>query len=103
MPYDFDKPVNRRDTHSMKWDVKEHELPMWVADMDFQTAPEIQAAIQERAAHGVFGYSVVPEEWYQAYMGWWERRLVINCAGHCISLDVVWHIYNISLSHQHTY
>ena len=74
MPYDFDKPVNRRDTHSMKWDVKEHELPMWVADMDFQTAPEIQAAIQERAAHGVFGYSVVPEEWYQAYMGWWERR-----------------------------
>ena len=49
MPYDFDKPVNRRDTHSMKWDVKEHELPMWVADMDFQTAPEIQAAIQERA------------------------------------------------------
>ncbi len=74
MPYDFDKPVNRRDAHSMKWDVKEHELPMWVADMDFQTAPEIQAAIQERAAHGVFGYSVVPEEWYQAYMGWWERR-----------------------------
>lgn len=47
---------------------------MWVADMDFQTAPEIQEAIRERAAHGVFGYSIVPEEWYQAYMGWWERR-----------------------------
>ena len=39
MPYDFDKPVDRRNTHSLKWDVKEHELPMWVADMDFQTAP----------------------------------------------------------------
>ena len=74
MPYNFDEPVNRRNTHSLKWDVKEQELPMWVADMDFQTAPEIQEAIRERAAHGVFGYSIVPEEWYQAYMGWWERR-----------------------------
>ena len=86
MPYDFDKPVNRRDTHSMKWDVKEHELPMWVADMDFQTAPEIQAAIQERAAHGVFGYSIVPEEWYQAYMGWWERR-------HGFSMEKEWLVF----------
>ena len=86
MSYDFDKPVNRRDTHSMKWDVKEHELPMWVADMDFQTAPEIQAAIQERAAHGVFGYSVVPEEWYQAYMGWWERR-------HGFSMEKEWLVF----------
>lgn len=74
MPYNFDEPVNRRNTHSLKWDVKKQELPMWVADMDFQTAPEIQEAIRERAAHGVFGYSIVPEEWYQAYMGWWERR-----------------------------
>lgn len=86
MSYDFDKPVNRRDTHSMKWDVKEHELPMWVADMDFQTAPEIQAAIQERAAHGVFGYSIVPEEWYQAYMGWWERR-------HGFSMEKEWLVF----------
>ena len=86
MSYDFDKPVNRRDTHSMKWDVKEHELPMWVADMDFQTAPEIRAAIQERAAHGVFGYSVVPEEWYQAYMGWWERR-------HGFSMEKEWLVF----------
>ncbi|NBH70758.1 pyridoxal phosphate-dependent aminotransferase [Clostridiaceae bacterium] len=86
MLYDFDKPVNRRDTHSMKWDVKEHELPMWVADMDFQTAPEIQAAIQERAAHGVFGYSVVPGEWYQAYMGWWERR-------HGFSMEKEWLVF----------
>lgn len=86
MPYDFDKPINRRETHSLKWDVKEHELPMWVADMDFQTAPEIQAAIQERAAHGVFGYSIVPEEWYQAYMGWWERR-------HGFSMEKEWLVF----------
>lgn len=86
MPYDFDKPVDRRNTHSLKWDVKEHELPMWVADMDFQTAPEIQAAIQERAAHGVFGYSIVPEEWYQAYMDWWQRR-------HGFSMEKEWLVF----------
>lgn len=86
MPYDFDKSVDRRSTHSLKWDVKENELPMWVADMDFQTAPEILAAIQKRAAHGVFGYSIVPEEWYQAYTGWWERR-------HGFSMEKDWLIF----------
>ena len=86
MPYNFDESVNRRNTHSLKWDVKEQELPMWVADMDFQTAPEIQEAIRERAAHGVFGYSIVPEEWYQAYMGWWERR-------HHFSMEKEWLVF----------
>lgn len=86
MPYDFDKPVDRRNTHSLKWDVKERELPMWVADMDFQTAPEIRAAIEKRAAHGVFGYSIVPEEWYQAYTGWWGRR-------HGFSMEKDWLIF----------
>lgn len=86
MPYSFDEPVNRRNTHSLKWDVKEQELPMWVADMDFQTAPEIQEAIRERAAHGVFGYSIVPEEWYQAYMGWWEKR-------HHFSMEKEWLVF----------
>jgi cystathionine beta-lyase len=86
MPYNFDEPVNRRNTHSLKWDVKEQELPMWVADMDFQTAPEIQEAIRERAVHGVFGYSIVPEEWYQAYMGWWERR-------HHFSMEKEWLVF----------
>lgn len=74
MNYDFDKVVNRRDTYSMKWDVKENELPMWVADMDFETAPEIVEAIQQRAAHGVFGYTDVPQEWYEAYANWWRTR-----------------------------
>ena len=86
MPYDFDKLVERRNTYSLKWDVKENELPMWVADMDFQTAPEILAAIQKRAAHGVFGYSIVPEEWYQVYTGWWERR-------HGFSMEKDWLIF----------
>ena len=74
MKYDFDTPIDRRNTNSLKWDVGENELPMWVADMDFPTAPEIREAIQNRAAHGVFGYTIVPEEWYQAYIGWWRKR-----------------------------
>lgn len=74
MIYDFDTPVNRRNTYSLKWEVAEHELPMWVADMDFETAPEIKAAIAARAAHGVFGYTFVPDIWYQAYQTWWSER-----------------------------
>lgn len=74
MPYDFDTPIDRRNTHSMKWAVEERELPMWVADMDFATAPAIRKAIEERAAHGDFGYADLPPEWYQAYQGWWKRR-----------------------------
>lgn len=74
MNYDFDKIIDRRGTNSLKWDVPENELPMWVADMDFETAPEIQKAILDRAAHGVFGYSVVPKEWNNAYIDWWESR-----------------------------
>ena len=86
MSYDFDTPVDRRNTYSLKWDVKENELPMWVADMDFQTAPEVREAIQNRAAHGVFGYSIVPEEWYQAYIQWWESR-------HGFRMDAEWLIF----------
>ena len=47
---------------------------MWVADMDFETAPEIKAAIAARAAHGVFGYNTVPDAWGQAYVDWWRDR-----------------------------
>lgn len=72
--YDFDKMTERRGTGSLKWDVPERELPMWVADMDFETAPEICEAIRDRAAHGIFGYNVVTEDWYDAYINWWGRR-----------------------------
>ena len=51
MKYDFDTVVDRRSTGSLKWDVRENELPMWVADMDFKTAPAITEAIIERAQH----------------------------------------------------
>lgn len=74
MKYDFDKVVDRRGTGSLKWDVPERELPMWVADMDFQAAPEIREALRERVEHGVFGYSVLPDAWYDAYQSWWSRK-----------------------------
>lgn len=83
---DFDTQVNRRNTNSLKWDVAENELPMWVADMDFETAPAIREAIEARAAHGVFGYTAVPDAWYQAYMGWWQRR-------HEFSVEKDWLIF----------
>nr|WP_294467241.1 MalY/PatB family protein [uncultured Sellimonas sp.] len=86
MNYDFDKPVNRRRTFSVKWDVKEQELPMWVADMDFETAPEIQDAVRRRAEHGAFGYTLIPDEWYEAIQEWWEKR-------HHFHLEKEWLIF----------
>lgn len=74
MGFQFDNQINRRNTGSLKWEVQEHELPMWVADMDFQTAPEITESITKRAKHGVFGYTVVTDEWYEAYQTWWGKR-----------------------------
>ena len=59
MKYDFDTVINRKGTDSVKWDVKENELPMWVADMDFQAAPEIIEAIRQRLDQGVLGYPVI--------------------------------------------
>ncbi len=70
----FDKMIDRRKTGSMKWNVAEDELPMWVADMDFSTAPEITEMFTERIAHGIFGYTEIEEEWYQAYQSWWNVR-----------------------------
>ena len=62
MNHSFDLLTNRRGTTALKWQVKEKELPMWVADMDFPAAPGIQNAINQRAAQGVFGYTALPRE-----------------------------------------
>ena len=73
--YGFDEEVNRRGTNSMKWDEAEADvLPMWVADMDFRTAPCVRGAVERRAAHGVFGYTHVPDAYYEAVAGWFARR-----------------------------
>ena len=72
--YDFSKLTNRLKTGSLKWDVQEDELPMWVADMDFEAAPEIVEALEKRVAHKVFGYNIVPDEYYESIQKWWETR-----------------------------
>lgn len=76
MEYDFDKIVSRRGTNSYKWDTLEEEgvLPMWVADMDFRTAPAVVRTIEQRAAHGIYGYTKVPDAYYEAVAGWFARR-----------------------------
>lgn len=68
--YDFDNAPQRLHTDSVKWDVKDGELPMWIADMDFQTAPEIVAAMQAKLQLGAFGY----EEPHDTVAGWYARQ-----------------------------
>ena len=89
--YNFDNPPTRRGTASIKWDVDENELPMWVADMDFQVAPEILEALRQRVDHGIFGYDMLGDAWYDAYITWWRERhgLVIERDWLTFSLGVV--------------
>ena len=72
--FNFDKEVNRRNTNSEKWNVADNELPMWVADMDFEAAPVIRKALDARFKHGIFGYTGITDKWYEAYIGWWKHR-----------------------------
>ena len=78
MKYNFDDISNRRNTNSIKWDVKENELPMWVADMDFKVLPEIKEAIIEATNRGSFGYSYPTDKFFKAYQSWWASRHHIN-------------------------
>lgn len=89
MKQNFDTPLNRFNTDSVKWDVDDNELPMWVADMDFQTAPEIIEAFKAKVEHGVFGYTNISDEWANAYSNWWkiqhsfalDKDSLIYCTG----------------------
>ena len=75
MKYDFDRIIGRRNTGSLKWDEsREGELPLWVADMDFETAPCVKESLQKRVEHGIFGYSIIPPEWADSYIYWWKKR-----------------------------
>lgn len=76
MRYNFDKEVDRRDTNSYKWDSLDMEnvIPLWVADMDFETAPCIIEALKKRVEHGIFGYTRVPDKYYEATIEWFSRR-----------------------------
>lgn len=76
MKYNFDEIIPRRGTNSYKWDSARDAdvLPMWVADMDFRTAPPVVEALRKRAEHGIFGYVRVPDAYYAAVTNWFARR-----------------------------
>ena len=91
MKYNFDELVERRGTGCVKWDVEaprstggwlppggssefKEIIPLWVADMDFKAAPAILEAVRKRAEHGVFGYAVVEDDYYEAVISWFQRR-----------------------------
>ena len=72
--YDFQTVIERKNTNCLKWDLFDDDLPMWVADMDFRVAPAIENAIMQRANHPIYGYTVVHDELFEAYINWWDRR-----------------------------
>ena len=76
MKYNFDELIERRGTNCVKWDESPSPdvIPLWVADMDFKAAPAILEAVKKRAEHGVFGYNIVPESYYEAVISWFHRR-----------------------------
>jgi len=92
---DFDRILDRRGTASLKWDFQkrlagmEGLLPLWVADMDFPAPPEVIEALRQRAEHGVFGYTLEPESWFEAAASWtlarhgWrlQREWLLPCPG----------------------
>lgn len=93
MKFDFDRVIDRRHTHSAKWDLMEELhgdkdlLPMWVADMDFTTAPCVVNALKKLAETGVFGYPHRPQSNKDAVKGWMERR-------HGWAIDNTWLTYS---------
>ena len=88
MKYNFDEIIPRRGTNSYKWDSAGDAdiLPMWVADMDFRTAPPVVEALRKRAEHGIFGYVRVPDAYYAAVTNWFARR-------HDWQIEKEWIIY----------
>ena len=86
MKYDFDSVNNRVGTNSVKWDIHPDVIPLWVADMDFQVLPEIKEALSRRVEQGIFGYTEVPESYYEAIINWFDRR-------HHWHIDRSWILY----------
>ena len=76
----FDRPIERRNTESLKYDFavrrgrQENVLPLWVADMDFQTSSCIQEELIRRVQHGIYGYTETDDDYFHAVSGWMRRR-----------------------------
>ena len=76
MKYNFDEIIPRRNTNSVKWDeaAQDDIIPLWVADMDFRVLPQITEALRQRVDHGVFGYTHVPDSYYESVIRWFEDQ-----------------------------
>ncbi len=78
--YDFESIIDRRGTGCLKWDAwsrRGHaadDLPLWVADMDFKTVPAAMDALVERVQHGIYGYTMAPDAYYEAVQSWFQTR-----------------------------
>lgn len=88
--YNFDKTIDRKTTYSVRWDVKEGELPLNIADMDFEVLPEIKEAIKKRSELDCFGYIDTPKEYFDAYIYWWKNR-------HDLELKREWFMFSSSV------
>lgn len=80
MEYNFDEVVDRNGSHCVKWDAWKSQgkpeglLPLWVADMDFKAPQPVIDALEQRALHGIYGYTMVDDGYFEAVAGWMERR-----------------------------
>ncbi|MEG1020784.1 MAG: MalY/PatB family protein [Myroides sp.] len=75
MQYNFDEVIDRRGTNSVKWDLcAPNVLPMWVADMDFKTTPVITESLQKIISTGIYGYSLIPDAFYESVISWWVKQ-----------------------------
>lgn len=100
MKYDFDTVVNRKNTNAIKYDYAkrrckpEDAISLWVADMDFPTAPCIQKALSEKALHGIYGYSWPDNRYYEAVKKWYkdfhnfevQDEWIVNTPGVCFAI-----------------
>ena len=87
MKYNFDFETQRKNTNSLKWDEVDSLYPMWVADMDFKTAPEITEGYLKRISEGIYGYNVLNDKFYDAYINWWDKY-------HNFKMDKDWIIFS---------
>ena len=88
--YIFDKSIDRKSTYSVRWNVKEGDLPLNIADMDFEVFPEIKAAVIKRSELDCYGYIDTPKEYFDAYVHWWKER-------HDLDLKREWFLFSSSV------
>lgn len=80
MKYNFDEIVDRKSTESVKWNGvkslygRDDVIPMWVADMDFKSPPDVIEALKQRAEHGIFGYPMLDEDYFDPFINWIKAR-----------------------------